>query len=60
MGAYQNHVDQVSNMLDTINRVKVIDPKAFDGVSGFGGGIKSIIPGTAAADAWAQIEQVKG
>ncbi|NIH15619.1 MAG: hypothetical protein G5700_02165 [Serratia symbiotica] len=60
MGAYQNHVDQVSNMLDNLNRVKGIDPKVFYGVFGFGGGIKSIIPGTAAADAWAWIEQMKG
>ncbi|WP_226020036.1 phage DNA ejection protein [Serratia symbiotica] len=60
VGAYQNHVGQVSNMLDTLNRVKGIDPKVFDGVFGFGGGIKSMIPGTATADAWAQIEQMQG
>ncbi|MBN3043350.1 phage DNA ejection protein [Pectobacterium brasiliense] len=73
VGAYDSQMNQVNNMLDTVNQVKGngtepqqgqpdprIKPEVFDRIFGFGGSVNSMIPGSESADAWQKIQQMQG
>ncbi|USS95341.1 DNA transfer protein [Serratia symbiotica] len=73
VSAHLSNVNNVANMLETLNQVKGtaplpvdgqpdpnIKPKVFDRVFSFGGTVNSLIPGTESAEAWSKIEQMKG
>ncbi|GAA0510841.1 phage DNA ejection protein [Tatumella terrea] len=59
VSGYDQQQNLTSNMLDTVNSIKKIDPDTWGGLFGVTGKINNLLPGTRFADAWSQIQQLQ-